>query len=127
MLVLTSIHLIVVVICSALFDVSMPFEEGYPAVVPEEPEHLPEAVIVGQETGENCDNETKTIKIDPTEEGFKKTGLDTCSSVEEARETVDDFPSIGQGIRPIQVGQGEPVQYGEAHARAEESTCQGAT
>lgn len=36
----------------------------------------------------------------------------------EARETV------GPGIRPIQVGQGEPVQYGEAHDRAEESTCQ---
>jgi len=38
MLVLTAIQLIVVVICSVLFDMSMLFEEGYPAVVPEEPE-----------------------------------------------------------------------------------------
>ena len=69
---------------------SIPCEEGYPAVVPEEPEQLPlpEAVIVSQW---RTDNQTKTVKIDPTEEGFKKIVLDTCSSVEEARVTVDEI------------------------------------
>ena len=91
MLVLTAIQLIVVVICSVLFDMSMLFEEGYPAVVPEEPEQYclkwvwcwrTRFVRFWWDTSTITDNrwDEETIKIDLTEEGFKKTILDTCSS-----------------------------------------------